>query len=288
LDNLKQGDVPERQISIRAQGALAALIPPLELSPGSFGSVYSRPADLDNVQNTASFTGTRTEYWTYLLDTEGRHIIPGIEISWLDPRSGNLKQTSIAEREILVAANPDMDFLLSMQDSLQALLATGDIGVEKESFNWLGLNWWQLLVLVLSIFVFLLFLTRWIRRMAFRVRAKKSASRESEQWYFEQLLKAGDKRPEIFMSALLSWYDRFRKDSHGKDRFGPALESFIYTLDNDELNHSLSQLEQIVFGGADPRGWSGKILSDHLGEARKKAGRKQDPASVGFLKTLNP
>ena len=124
--------------------------------------------------------------------------------------------------------------------------------------------------------------------MAFRIREKKTASRESEQWYFEQLLRAGDKRPEIFMSALLSWYDRFRKDPMGRDRFGPSLGSFIYTLDNDELNQNLSQLEQIVFGGADPAGWSGKNLSGHLREARRKASGKFAEASMAHPRPLNP
>ena len=181
-----------------------------------------------------------------------------------------------------------MAFLLSMQDSLQALLTAGDMEEEKMAFEWMGLNWWQLAVFVLSISLLILFLIRLIRRMALRVREKQIASRKSEQWYFEELVKAGEDSPEVFMRAMLNWYDRFRKDPMGGDRFGPALESLVCTIGNDDLRHSLSRLEGIVFGGTDPEGWSGKILSDHLREARKKASGKLVSTSKSILKPLNP
>ena len=55
LENLKAGDVLERRITIRASGALAALISPLDLGDIEFGKIYPKEPNLANVQNKASF-----------------------------------------------------------------------------------------------------------------------------------------------------------------------------------------------------------------------------------------
>ena len=282
MDQLKQGDVRERLISIRAEGALAALIPPLEFTEGSFGHVYSKAADLTNVQNQTSFTGTRTESWTYLMESEGSHIIPGIEVSWFDPVSGKLELAKIEDKEISIAENPNLDFLLSMQDSLQSMLETGEVE-EKEPFEWMGLNWWQLTVIVLILVMIIYILIRLVPQILTSVKERRIASQESEEWYFEKLLKVRDEGPEVVMQALVSWYDRFRED-----RYGAELETFVCASGDPELRLCLSQLEGIVYAGADSRGWSGKEITDHLRKARKKITKEQAPRSMETLKPLNP
>jgi hypothetical protein len=283
LDWLKQGDVLERQLSIRAYGALAALIPPLEPEEGSFGNVYSKAADLNNVQNESSFTGTRTEHWTYLMEKEGKHIIPGIEVSWYDPGSGQMEYARIAERELSIAENPNMEFLISMQDSLQSMLDTGAEPAEKEPFEWMGLIWWQLSVLVLTIIVLIYILARLILRMASLAKDRRVTSLESEEWYFEKLLKAKGEEPRVLMRALLNWYDRYRGD-----RYGPVLGDFVCASGDNELRQSLSELEGIVYAGADPAGWSGSAFTNRLRELRKKEVRAQGPRPMEKLEPLNP
>jgi len=283
LDQLKQGDVLNRQITIRANGALAALIPPLGLSHGSFGNVYSKAAGLSNVQNETSFTGTRTENWTYLMEKEGNHSIPGIEISWYDPASGNLAIEKIEEREITIVENPNLEFLLTMQDSLQAMLESGQEALESESFEWMGLNWWLLTVLVLTVLVLIYILIRIALRMASSAKEKRIRSLESEEWYFEKLMKAKAEGPEAMMRALVSWYDRFRDE-----RYGPELKDFACASGDSELGLALVQLQGIVYGGADPTGWNGKAFTDKIKELRKKTDRKQAPRHIEKLTPLNP
>ena len=283
LDQLKQGDVPERQITIRANGALAALIPPLELISGSFGSVYSRPASLSNVQNQSSFTGTRIENWTYLMESEGKHSIPGIELSWYNPGSGQLEHARIEEREIIVSENPNMDYLLSMQDSLQSMLEAGEVLEEREAFEWMGLNWWQLTVVMLILMLITVLFLRLVRRIAILSKEKKIASRDAEQWYFEKLIKAGSENPDIFMRALFSWYDRFRKE-----RYGPDLESFVCANASVGLGAGLRQLEGIVYGDVDPEAWNGNELIEQLRTARDISNNVHASRHMDILKPMNP
>ena len=282
LDQLKQGDVLERQISIRTDGALAALIPPLEPDTGSFGKVYPRGARLSNVQNRTSFTGTRVEQWTYLLENEGAHRIPGIGLSWYDPGSGQVKQAKLEDREITVAANPNLEFLLSMQDSLKAMLESGQDIKEKEAFSYLGLNWWQWLVALLSAGILIYFHLLLIRRLRSNLRQRSIRAKESEEWYFEKLRKEAHTEPAGLMRALMSWYDRYRQDRHG-----PQLQEFVCAWGAPELQQALGQLEGMVYGGAQGGSWNPKEIIGLLEEARKSAARKHAPRPHSLI-PLNP
>jgi hypothetical protein len=285
LDQLKQGDVLERQITIRTEGALAALIPPMQADTGSFGKVYPRAARLSNVQNQSSFTGTRVERWTYLLENEGSHNIPGIELSWYDPGSGQLKQATLGEKEITVNANPNLEFLLSMQDSLQAMLEIGEDVSEKEPFRWMGLNWWQWLVALLSAGILVYFHVLILRRVRSSLREKKIRTKESEERYFENLKKQahGNPDPAELMRALISWYDRYRVD-----RYGPELEQFVCAWGDPGLKQALEKLEGIVYGGAERGDWNPKEMLMLLGEARKRAAARHAPPRNETLAPLNP
>lgn len=282
-DQLKQGDVLERQISIRASGALASLIPPLQLSATGFGNLYPRGPVLNNVQNEASFTGTRTESWTYLMETEGSFSIPGITVSWYDPQSKKVESTEIGSRDITIAANPDLNFLLSMQDSLQAMLETGEAGI-SELFQWMGLNWWQLTVVIITLIVVLYMAFRLLLRLVSSFKKRKAAAIESEERYFEEFLrvsKNGD--PASVMAALHCWYDRYRSD-----RFGPVFGDFICAADDPELKTHFTELEQILFSGAASGSWSGRKLAAIISRNRRSLAGNKATAHQEEFALLNP
>lgn len=283
LEGLKQGDVLERQISIRARGSLAALIPPLELVQGDFGNVYSKPAVLDNVQNQTSFTGTRTETWTYLMESAGSYSIPGLEVFWFDPGTGTRKSARINPREISIAANPDMDFLLSMQDSLSALLETGE-EVYREAFEWKGLNWWQLTMVILSAILLIYGLFKLSLRVSTLVKEKREVASQSEQNYLEILLKSGrEGEPAAIMQALINWFDL-----HRVGRYGPEFAQFIGAAGDLELKRSFFQLERILYAGEDRAGWDGAIFTDLISQSLKKAAPSDHMLSGRQLAELNP
>lgn len=283
LDQLKQGDVRDRRITIQAYGALAALIPPLEIQEGDFGNVYSKPAALSNVQNQTSFTGTRTEHWTYLMESRGTYTIPGIAVSWYDPVTGKLEHSTIESREVTIAENPNLEYLLTMQDSLQAMLETAEEAV-IEPFQWMGLNWWQVTIAGLTLLAVLYLLFRLIRRMVTSARERRIKSFESEGTCFENLVKVsreGD--PSMIMGALIGWYDRFREE-----RYQPAFEHFICESGDPRLEESYTHLKRVVYAGEKQGEWSGKNLVKLVGEKRKKVIRERSPVEPMETDILNP
>ena len=90
LKDLKAGDILERRIRIQAGGALSALIPPADIGNIDFGSIYPKKPILGNVQNKGSFTGSRTEIITYLIEKDGNFTIPGIEVPWFNLKTKTL------------------------------------------------------------------------------------------------------------------------------------------------------------------------------------------------------
>jgi len=283
LDQLKQGDVRERRITIQAHGALAALIPPLKTPEVDFGNVYSKPAAQSNVQNQTSFTGTRTEHWTYLMESRGTYTLPGIVVSWYDPATGKLEHSTIESQEITIAENPNLEYLLTMQDSLQAMLETWEEAV-NEPFQWMGLNWWQIAIAGLTVLVVLYLLFRLIMRMVNSSKVRRIRAFESEGKYFENLLKVSSEGdPSMIMGALIGWYDRFRME-----RYQPDFEHFICESGDPRLEESYTHLKRVVYSSEKQGEWSGKNLVKLVGEKRKKVIRERSPIPSIESDLLNP
>lgn len=282
-DQLRQGDVLDRRITIEASGALAALIPPLDIVESSFGNLYSRTPSLNNVQNQSSFTGTRTETWTYLMESEGSYTIPGISVSWYNPVSQKVESAQIGAREITIVANPDMDFLLSMQDSLQAMLEIGEKPGGK-SFQWMGLKGWQLALALLTLSIILYLLYRLIHRIVSLARDRKIAERDSEERFFKDFMsvsREGDSA--AVMGALLSWYDRYRME-----RYGPVFGDFICAAGDPELKEQFERLEGAVFARSDPGEWSDRKLAELVAKHRKILSGGIAPLPKEEFSRLNP
>jgi hypothetical protein len=283
-EQLLQGDVLDRRITIQAYGALAALIPPLDIPEATFGNIYGKAPQLSNVQNEGSFTGTRTETWTYLMESEGSFILPGIRISWYDPQSQRAESAEIPSREISVAENPDLDFLLSMQDSLQAMLAMGEPEEEKVPFEWRGLNWWQLSVILISFVVLCYLGVRVFRRVSSGIRKRREQAFESEEYFFSILQKTGNEAdPALLMRALLQWYDRYREGS-----MGPDFQELVCSADDPELKSHYDQLLSILYSEESDQAWSGQPLVTSLNLLRKQKTPESKAHKVSHLMPLNP
>jgi cbb3-type cytochrome oxidase subunit 3 len=285
LSNLKQGDVLERRIAIRAAGAVAALIPPLDLPEIAFGNIYSKPHVLNNQQNETSFTGTRTETWTYLLESEGVFTIPEVLVSWFDPRSDQLEYSGIPEQEIEIAENPNLGFLLSMQDSLRMLLEEGSTA-ETEPFGFMGLKWWELLIAVASGIVVIYLTIRFVTYTLVALEIKRKSKADSEQSSFELLQEAAFKEdPMAFMRQLIFWYDRFRKGT-----YLPLFRDLLTASEEEDLTTQYERLERIIFSNDLEGQWSGKAMYESLRRLRKKilAVRNRKDRTTWSANVLNP
>ena len=288
LENLKTGDVLERRITIRAGGALAALIPPLNQRKVDFGTIYPKKPIMGNVQNKASFSGRRTEIYTYLIEKAGDFEIPEITYSWFDLRSKKINSKSIEAIKISVAENPNLEFLMSQQDSLRALLAAQEVVEEvEEPFEFMGLNWWQLLIVILTGIGFIWLIIKGVVRLMNRREEKLARLAVSEEKYFEdfhQMIKKGDRKG--IMRSLMFWFDRFRKG-----KYDPVFENFIDEQNDAKLKKETETLDKSIFGNLENKeNWSADSFYQDVSKARKNSLKKQQEIEdlKNELPSLNP
>jgi|GEM_PF-1514064 len=209
LQNLKVGDVIERQIIISAEGTLPSLISPLEIEEPENVSVYPAQPELQDKRNDKDANGVRTESYSYLMEKEGEVLIPEQVVTWWNPVTKKVYQRTLSEHQLTVAANPDLNMMESLKDSLMDMSAPVTDEVEKNKFNWL----WLLLTIPVLFVVY--FGYHVIRRFSNRMKAQKVAYRQSEAWYYKQAesaLKNMDSR--TFINAFYQWFDRARKPNH--------------------------------------------------------------------------
>ncbi len=240
FDNLRAGDILERRITIKATGALAAAIPPLEVPELSFGSLYPKTPLLTNHQNRASFTGIRTEIYSYLLEKDGSFEIPELELPWYNLRVQKMESEKLNPVRVEIKPNEDLAFILTRQKELQEALALEQEEVEEpeKEFLFLGLNWWQLTVLVLCLLALIRPILIGVKKLkAFRKKRRENVE-DSEEYYFKMLGKALDKGEEKgIMTYLFNWYDRFRSG-----RFGPEIKELYSESENQPLHNNMEDL----------------------------------------------
>ena len=284
LSNLKAGDVLERRVAIRATGAVAALIPPLDLIEIDFGSTYPKTPILGNLQNASSFTGSRTEIITYLIEKPGEHTFPQINMEWF-----NLKEKKIASKQIKpiaieVADNPDLEFILSRQKALQEELAKEEEPeiIEKKPFEFMGMNWWQLVLVILGIISVLNLLVRGIKKLKVHLEVKKKQQLTSEKRYFELFQEAcKTKETKSIIRQLFFWYDRFR----GKN-YNPEFKDFVKKSENYNFFEQVNTFEKEVYKNDNLN--TLVIFCKAITEARKHSKERKKSAEKESWKDLNP
>ena len=288
LNNITAGDVLERRISIRASGALAAAIPPLDLTNFEFGTIYPKTPLLGNFQNSASFTGSRTEITNYLIEKDGTFTIPETSISWFSLRTKQLESAKLAAIEIEVATNPDLAFILTRQKELQAELAKEEIPeiLEEKPFEFFGLNWWQLLLSILAtLSVFKLSYDK-IRAIQFQNKKRNKEKLASEEHYFQLVGEACKKgETKSFLRQLMFWYDRFRTE-----KYKPEFSDFTMKSKDKVLSDKLDVINKYAYGEdkIDANLTEAELLFNELSNARNKSQSEGDKITKEGWIDLNP
>ena len=206
LDQLKAGDVLERTIVLNAAGTLPSLIQPLEPAKPGGASLYGAHPELKDTRTAQDVNGSWTGRWSYLFEEEGEVVIPEERILWWNPVNKKVYSRTIAERILQIAPNPDLDMMISLKDSLDALQA-GTLPVEEpEPFPW------KRLMATLSVSLLVLYLlVRIILKLVRAARRRRTSYRSSSRYYLylcRRALRKGDAR--AFVNALYTWADRRR------------------------------------------------------------------------------
>jgi hypothetical protein len=150
LQHLKVGDVIERTISIDAKGTLPQFIPPLRNGSLNFASEYLQDPELDDARTDYDANGRLTQSIVYLLEKEGVHEIPPIEISWWNPLNSKLYKRAAPGVKLTVQPNPNLGIMTTLKDSLAATQASlPAIQPTKKTFRIAGIPWYWFTLSVL-------------------------------------------------------------------------------------------------------------------------------------------
>lgn len=224
LNNLKVGDVIEREITITANGTLPSLIQPFEIEKPENASIYPKEPELQDKRNDNDVNGVRVENYSYLFEEEGEITIPEEVVLWWNPETRQVYKRTIPEQKISIAPNPDLAIMESLKDSLQALTTPFVTEEDKKTIPWVLIGFFAI------IFFFLVYFgSKIIGRLLYIRKEKRSTYLQSEAFYFKKLKRSlNTVDSKEFIKNLYVWFDAVRQP--GQDA------AIYYFLDSEERN----------------------------------------------------
>jgi len=224
LENLKVGDVIERKITISVEGTLPSFIQPLEIKKPKSASIYPKEPVLQDKRNNEDVNGLRIEKYAYLFEEEGTIILPEENILWWNPYTKRVYKRVIPERKIVIAANPDLDLMTSLRDSLQAIATPVDTEISEEK----SVPWIRIIVILISLFIIYI-AVKFVISFSKKLKVKQIVYRQSEVFYFKKLLEILKQKPtDIFIRELYIWFDKARKPEQS-----PILKNYLLVDENE-------------------------------------------------------
>lgn len=239
LDMLKVGDVLERTIVLNASGTLPSLIQPLELEKPVGVSLYPAPPELKDTRTAQDVNGRRTEHYSYLFEEEGEVTFPEEQFFWWNPSTHRVYSRTIPERVLQIAPNPNLDMMVSLKDSLDALQASALQVQEEEPFPWKKYG-----LILLAGLLALYLLVRIILIIIRHIRRRRKAYLASSRYELNRCRRALRKKDaRVFTNTLYTWVDRSRKA-------GQSAAVYDY-LEEEEKKSFLAFMEAVISGKPD-------------------------------------
>lgn len=245
IDNLKVGDVLEREITIAANGTLPSLIQPFKIEQPEFTSIYPKEPDLQDKRNNEDVNGVRIESYSYLFEEEGEITIPEEEILWWNPQTKQVYKRTLPEQKIKISANPDLAMMESLKDSLMAMAAPTEVQTEENTLPWSKIGFLLVVLLFLGYFGI-----KSIRYLIETNRKKRATYLQSEAWYFKQVQQAlNHKNSNDFIRELYAWFDKARQPEQNAAIYyflnSQEKELVEMVIQNKDLKLTLEQKKQL-------------------------------------------
>lgn len=292
--DLEVGDVLERIITISTSGTLANMIPPTQIDTLTWASIYVGRPDLSQTVNYKTISSERKEKYTYLLENEGVHTIPEVELSYFNINTRKWVTRKISALEVAVADNPDLYALKTLQDSLN--VSSNISGVEEKGAGLiLGFTIKTFLLLLLTLLAVGYLVYFFGKRFYGWVKIYRVQYLKSERYYFKQLKGAlSSNNSPLINETLYNWLSVL-------DPENPiiSISDLAGRIGNKELESTISAFQKGLFGKQVVKGSSTdeatiKKLKMELVQARKDWLQQQKDKQVSentinynLLKQLN-
>ena len=258
VQNVKVGDVLERQISRNVAGTVSELIPPTIWDTISNISLYPSASSVKNHKSKTSISSSRIDAVRYLFEKEGDVIIPEMVFTYWNPHKNRQYKRTIKAIKINVLPNPDLGILLSIKDSLNSeMVANAMAETEKEEFSFMGLSLKQLVLystlLIILLYVFYKLLS-WLfikKRIIQHLKQKRIEYLKSEKYLFKKLIYSLKHKPKAQqVSAIYNWIDslnlnepslQYLANNYSNNEFATEVNAF---LNKDDSSLSIIRLKQ--------------------------------------------
>ncbi|QDT68815.1 hypothetical protein MalM25_17400 [Planctomycetes bacterium MalM25] len=106
VESVQPGDVIERTLTRRAEGATAMMLPPLEPLAQDGIKVYEGTPKIQDRTERGASTAERLEVFKYQFVRPGTYELPPLTVRWWDTTQEKLRQSSVPGMPVRVAAPP--------------------------------------------------------------------------------------------------------------------------------------------------------------------------------------
>jgi hypothetical protein len=268
------GDSVTRNISIEADGLLAAQLPAIESPQLDNARIYSDQPTLDDQQSAGGIRGKRTDNMAVLPSRAGDLQLPEVRVTWWDVDSDTEKVATLPPSTLHItggtqpaqaAAQPP-----ASKTAASAPAAAAVAPAATPVADTTAVRWWQLATLLLAL--------AWLATLYFNWRLRHRASAPapaaapsspasaSETAAFDRLketCRAGD--AAAARTALNDWARIFYRASRRQ-----TLEQMIPASGSAALLREVQQLDNRLFGTHPESGdWNGENLLSVVRELRR-------------------
>lgn len=203
-DPLRVGDSVSRQLSVRAEGAQAMLIPAPELAEVNGLKQYAQTPDIRPMDNgRGDITGgIRNDTITYVVSEQGNYTLPAIELKWWD-QAGQPQIASIPKVTFKAQGESGYSAPFSIAEDLRQLGQNTQLHIAR---HWLLLS----VLIVLAALIGYFGRAYWHRGWQFflqRRAARQQAWRDSPDFAWQQL-QACLNDQTLPVSELYRWVKR--------------------------------------------------------------------------------
>lgn len=275
-DPLRVGDSISRQLSVRAKGAQAMLIPAPQQDEIEGLKQYLQTPELKPLDNgRGDITGgMRNDTLTYVVSKAGNYTLPALELKWWD-QAGQPQTASVPEITFKAQGQSNYSGPFSVSEDLRQLGRNTRVHIAR---HWLLLSVLGLLIAA-AVYFGRPYWQQYLQTLRHKRAARQQAWRDSPDYAWQQL-QARLNDQTLPLDELYRWLKRDTDENTfiGASEDLPShLREQLLTFLNDRY-----ALNPPPLAGVSERK---KVLS----EIRKLLKQRRSPASVtGQLKPLNP